>query len=102
MHPAAAFEIKQHAEVLNKGLDWSGCEQVRLDQSTGGTLAGSSETTFAIDLDGDLTAQDTLGMASLIDVLCELSRCHSVDWCIEHDYEDEIVAAFAKASLISQ
>ena len=89
MHPAAAFEIKQHCTALISELDWAGCETVKLDQTTDGMLIGSSETTFAIDLDGDLTAEDTIGIASLIDVLCELSRCHQVDWCIEHDYEDE-------------
>jgi hypothetical protein len=96
MHPARAYEIKKHAAELNALYAWVGSDEVGLDQSTDGILAGSSATSFVIDAEGadqDLVAneQSAGDIATLIDVLCELSRCHDVDWEIEHDYEPDVV-----------
>ena len=94
MHPAAAFEIKKQASELNDLYAWNGCEEVVLEQRTDGILAGSSVTSFVVDaefLAADASLDSAGDIARLIDVLCELSRCHEVDWEIEHDYEPEVV-----------
>ena len=46
MHPARAFEIKQHAERLVEGYMWFSCEPVMLQQKTDGHLAGNSKPNF--------------------------------------------------------
>ena len=96
MHPARAYEIKKHAAELNGLYEWVGSEEVVLDQGTDGILAGSSTTSFVVDpeIAGQLIVaneQSAGDIATLIDVLCELSRCHDVDWEIEHDYEPDVV-----------
>ena len=96
MHPARAFEIKKYAAELNEMYAWIGCDQVVVNQSTDGLLGGASTTSFIIDAEFveemESSNEESAGdIATLIDVLCELSRAHDVDWEIEHDYEPDVI-----------
>ena len=93
MHPAQAFEIKQHAESLVGRYSWLSCEPISLKQQPDGYLSGQSKPTFfpaeveseAVHIDGMPDGT----VLSLAEVLCVLSREHGVDWSIGHDYEPE-------------
>ena len=94
MHPALAFELKKRAVELNELYEWGCCEEVTLNQQTDGLLQGSSATSFVADpeeLDEHESIESAGDMATLVDVLCELSRCHEVDWEIRHDYEPDVI-----------
>ena len=93
MHPALAFEIKQHAEQLIAGFTWLSCEPVNLQQSTDGYLGGASKPNF-FPAEADTESAHKSGVPdgtvmTLAEVLCQLSRDHEVDWEIGHDYEAE-------------
>ena len=110
MHPAQAFEIKQHAEKLVGRYSWGGCEPVLLQQQTDGYLTGQSKPIFfpaEVDSGGaDLDALPGGTVLALAEVLCVLSREHDVDWEIGHNYEPEpigcICNGIADQDLIEQ
>lgn len=94
MHPAQAFEIKKQAANLNDLYSWEGCDEVGLEQKSDGFLSGSSPTTFVADAEmlHEFDSLESAGdMEALVDVLCELSRNHEVDWEIRHDYEPDVI-----------
>lgn len=110
MHPALAYEIKQHAERLIGEYMWLGCEPVVLRQQTSGYLAGQSKPNF-FPAEIDAHAVHTKGVPdgtvlALAEVLCVLSRDHGVDWDIGHDYEPEPIGCIcngvADSELIEQ
>lgn len=91
MHPALAFEINQHAQRLTSGYTWLSCEPVILDQRPDGFLGGGSKPNFVPDpIDAQSAESSSLPdgtVMTMVEVLCELSRDHPVDWEICHDYE---------------
>jgi hypothetical protein len=93
MHPAQAFEIKQHAERLIHRYMWVSCEPVSLQQNTDGYLAGQSKPNF-FPAEAEGAGPDLEGLCdgtvmTLAEVLCVLSREHGIDWDIGHDYEPD-------------
>ena len=91
MHPAQAFEIKQHAARLASGYTWFSCEPVVLEQTSDGRMFGRSEPTF-YPVETEADAIHTNGVPDgtvlvLAEILCELSRQHGIDWDIGHSYE---------------
>ncbi len=110
MHPARAYEIKQHAEQLIKQYTWLSCEPVLLEQNSDGVLAGNSKPNFfPAELDPESASLEGLPdgtIVTLAEVLCVLSRDHGVNWEIGHDYEPEpigwIQEGVADADLIDQ
>ncbi|MFK8114597.1 MAG: hypothetical protein AB8B91_20515 [Rubripirellula sp.] len=93
MHPALAYEIKQHADRLSEGYSWLSCEPVTLTQLSGGFLGGASKPNFfPVEVDIDCSSKDGVPdgtVLTLAEVLCTLSREHGVDWEIGHDFESE-------------
>lgn len=99
MHPARAFEIKQHAELLIRRFLWASCEPVLLRQQHDGRLVGQSKPVFfPAEIDGG--DHDPHGLPdgtvmTLAEVLCELSREYEVEWEIGHDYEPAPIGVIA-------
>ncbi len=93
MHPARAYDIKQHANELIGGYAWHSCEPVELDQRSDGFLSGRSKPNFfPAECANHPAGADGLPdgtVLTLAEVLCALSREHRVDWDIGHDYEPE-------------
>jgi hypothetical protein len=110
MHPARAYEIKQHAQRLIDGYTWVSCEPVIVHQQSDGYLAGQSKPNF-FPAEIEAHAADMEGIPdgtvlALAEVLCLLSRDHGVDWDIAHDYEPDpigrICDGVADVDLIEQ
>lgn len=93
MHPAQAFEIKQHAERLIERYLWASCEPVLLHQQTDGHLVGQSKPTFfPAEINGGSHRCNGLSdgtVMTVAEVLCELSREFGIHWEIGHDYEPQ-------------
>jgi hypothetical protein len=110
MHPARAYEIKQHAERLVEGFVWFSCQPVLLQQTTDGYLGGHSKPNF-FPAESDPGAPHADGLpdgtiVTLAELLCVLSREHGVNWDVGHDYEPEpigrICDGIADPELIEQ
>lgn len=110
MHPALAFEIKQHAERLIGGYSWLSCEPISLRQQSDGYLIGHSKPSF-FPAEADVHEPDPQELPdgtvlTLAEVLCSLSREHGIDWYLQHDYEPEWIGRIsngvADAELIEQ
>lgn len=93
MHPALAFEVKQHAERLIGHYAWLSCEPISLQQQTDGYLKGQSKPSF-FPAEADAHHADSEDLPdgtvlTLAEVLCSLSREHGIDWYLGHDYEPD-------------
>lgn len=93
MHPALAFEVKQHAARLVGQYAWLSCEPISLQQQSGGYLKGQSKPSF-FPAEADAHEADLEGLPdgtvlTLAEVLCSLSREHGINWYIGHDYEPD-------------
>src|SRR5262245_49961338 len=90
---AQAAAIKRAAEKLARGRTWLSCEPPFFSQSPDdGHLGGGCKPNFNPDsIDAAAAANEGLPDGTtqdMIDILCELSRAHDVDWEISHDYSD--------------
>jgi hypothetical protein len=89
---AEAEAIRQGARQANRGRTWLSCEAVHffagLDE---GQLVGGSKPNFTPHPDDVASARRTQlpdgDVRAMIDVLCQLSRHHRVDWEFSHDYD---------------
>lgn len=88
---ARADAIDKAAERLCRGRTWLSCEPVGFySDLKDGRLAGSSKPNFLPDPDDAAAAgREALpdGTAlDMLEVLCQLSRDHGVDWELSHDH----------------
>lgn len=89
--PAEAEAIEQNASALCQSRTWLGCEPVGFfAEQDDGHLLGGSKPNFQPHPDDvaaaareDLPNGTTLDM---LDILCQLSRDHGIDWEISHDH----------------
>jgi hypothetical protein len=91
--PAEAEAIRKSAQSACAGRTWLGCEPVHFysDQEDG-HLLGSSKPNFLPNSD-DAAGAAREGLPDgttrdLLEVLCLLSREHSVDWDLSHDFAE--------------
>jgi hypothetical protein len=90
--PAEIDAIDQAADRLCRGRTWLGCEPVGFHPQDDGHLFGGSKPNFQPHPD-DVASASREGLPDgttrdLLDVLCQLSRDHGVDWEISHDHSD--------------
>lgn len=108
MHPALAFEIGEDVDRLVQQFDWCNCGPVKLKQETDGFLAGECGAWFRTDddLENPFSSLPPAVLMTVIEVLCDLSANHDVDWVIGHDYEmgpvGRICDGIADADLIEE
>jgi hypothetical protein len=87
-----ADAIRQAATTLNEGRTWLSCEPVDffMDQEDG-RLWGGSKPNFQPHPDdvaaAALEALPDGTVRDLLEILCELSRDHDVDWEFSHDHD---------------
>lgn len=89
---AHANAIRKAAEELSEGRTWLSCEPVGFyADRQDGRLAGGSKPNFLPHPDDvAAAASESLPDGTLrdvIEVLCQLSRDHGVDWQFSHDYD---------------
>jgi hypothetical protein len=82
--------IEQAADNLCRGRTWLGCEPVNFFPQDDGYLFGCSKPNFQPHPD-DAASAARSGLPNgttrdLLDVLCQLSSDHGIDWEISHDY----------------
>jgi hypothetical protein len=97
---AKAEAVDQAVEILCHGRTWLSCEPALVDRDQDGHLSGSSKPNLnpqpedvrsAAEEDlPDGTTRDVL------DILCQISREHGVDWEIRHDYSNGPVGYIRK------
>jgi hypothetical protein len=89
---AKANAIRQAARAASAGRTWLGCEPPRFfGDLADGHLLGGSKPNFQPHPD-DTAAAARSGLPNgtprdLIEVLCQLSREHGVDWVFSHDHD---------------
>ena len=93
--PVATTEkvaIQQAARNASEGRTWLGCEPVQFLGDEEGHLFGASKPNFMPHPDDVAAAaqekQSDGTTRDMIDVLCQLSRDHAVDWEISHDFSN--------------
>jgi hypothetical protein len=84
--------IAKAASELSEDRTWLSCEPVYFYESDKQNLCGSSKPNFMPDPD-DIASAQSEGLPDgtikdLLDILCQLSRDHEVDWKIGHDHEE--------------
>ncbi len=89
---ARADAIRKAAAALNRGRTWLSCEPVGFfaDQEDGRLLGGSKPNFLPHPDDAAAAAREALpdGTArDVVEILCQLSRDHGVDWEFHHDYD---------------
>lgn len=92
--PAEADAIRRAADAANEGRTWLGCEPVSFFPGDDGHLLGGSKPNFQPHPD-DAAAAASEGLPDgttrdMLDILCCLSRDHSVDWALGHDHDPAI------------
>lgn len=93
--PAEADALRQAARVACEGRTWLGCEPVCFFAGDDdGHLFGGSKPNFRPHPD-DVAAAAREGLPDgttrdMLDVLCRLSREHTVDWALSHDHDPAI------------
>lgn len=90
--PKRAAAIREAADPLCEGRTWLSCEPVYFFSGhDAGHLHGGSKPNFQPDPEEAAeAAQSPLPdgtVRDMLDVLCELSRIHGVDWELSHDYD---------------
>ncbi|QJW98859.1 hypothetical protein [Frigoriglobus tundricola] len=93
--PAEADTIRRAAEVANEGRTWLGCEPVHFFPSdpVGHLLGGSKANLQPHPDDAASAARSELPDGTtrdMLDVLCQLSRDHAIDWALSHDYNTDL------------
>jgi hypothetical protein len=90
--PTEKAAIQLAARDTSKGRTWLGCEPVHFVSDEDRYLVGSSKPNFVPHPDDvAAAAQDERpngATRDMIDVLCQLSRDHAVDWEISHDFSN--------------
>src|SRR5262249_55843343 len=90
--PARANAIQEAAARLIEGRTCLSCEPVGFfaDQEDGRLLGGSKPNFLPHPDDAAAAARESLTdgtVRDVIEVLCQLSRDHGVDWELSHDYD---------------
>jgi hypothetical protein len=89
-----AVAVDQAATVLTHGRTWLSCEPVGFRRDPDGHLSGSSKPAFQVDpSDAASAAEEGLPDGTtrdVLDILCQLSREHDIDWEIGDDYRRPI------------
>ncbi|MFO0812682.1 MAG: hypothetical protein U0796_05660 [Gemmatales bacterium] len=93
--PAKAEAIRQAATITNAGRTWLSCEPVVFFTSTSeGHLRGGSKPNFQPDPEDAASAARSGQLdgttRDMLEVLCQLSRDHGVDWALSHDHDPHI------------
>lgn len=92
---AEADAIRRDADAASDGRAWLYCEPVHLeDVEDDGTLIGFSKPNFRPHPD-DAASAARSGLPAgtcrdMLDILCQLSRDHGIDWALGHDYDPDI------------
>jgi hypothetical protein len=89
---ARAKAIRRAASTLNKGRTWLSCEPVGFfTEREDGRLCGGSKPNFLPHPDDVASAaREALPDGTVLDmleILCQLSRDHAVDWEFSHDHD---------------
>lgn len=90
--PVAAA-LERSTDELSRGRTWLSCEPVHFfPESKDGHLLGGSKPNFQPHPD-DVASAAREGLPDgttldMLDVLCQLSRNHGIDWEISHDHSD--------------
>lgn len=93
--PETADAIEAAADQACEGRTWLSCEPVCFfSRDVDGTLWGGSKPNFQPHPD-DVAAAASEDLPDgtirdVLDILCQLSREHSVDWSIGHDHDPHI------------
>ena len=93
--PAEADAVRAAAGAANAGRTWLGCEPVHFFPDAGdGHLFGGSKPNFDPHPD-DAASAAREGLPNgttrdLLDVLCQLSREHGIDWELSHDHDPAV------------
>jgi hypothetical protein len=87
-----ADAIRHAANAACSGRTWLSCEPVHFWTTEDNRLEGSSKPNFMSHPDDAASAAEQ-GLPDgtardLLDVLCQLSRDHGIDWEISHDHSD--------------
>ena len=92
-----ADAIASAAAGANKGRTWLSCEAVHFfERQKDGHLLGGSKPNFMPHPD-DVTAAALEGLPDgttrdLLDILCQLSQQHGIDWALSHDHDPGLIA----------
>jgi hypothetical protein len=91
--PAAEVALRTATTTANAGFTWLSCEPVHFfRESEDGHLTGGSKPNFLPHPDDVASAQRSGRpdgtVRTLLDILCQLSRDHGIDWEFRHDYSD--------------
>ncbi len=91
--PAEAAAINRTAEAACQGYTWLSCESLLLSiDDEDSHLHGSSKPNFHPHFEDVVSAANERlpdgTVRNLLEVLCRISREHSIDWEISHDYSD--------------
>lgn len=93
--PQLQAAIKELAQRKCGGRTWLGCEPVNFFSSEDGYLLGGSKPNFMPDTeDAEDAGSEGLPdgtLSDVVEILCEISRQHAVDWEIRHDHAEEVV-----------
>ncbi|MFI4874660.1 MAG: hypothetical protein ACIALR_04955 [Blastopirellula sp. JB062] len=86
-----SVRISDAAGDLCRQRDWLSCEAVRFDETSDGHMQGGCKPNFSPHpQDVDSFEKQDLPDGTLhdaLDVLCELSREHQIDWSFSHDHD---------------
>jgi hypothetical protein len=90
--PIKVDAIVQAASILCRGRTWLSCEPVGFLRRDDGRLFGGSKPNFQPHPD-DVASAAREGLPDgtardMLDILCQLSRDHGIDWEIRHDHSD--------------
>jgi hypothetical protein len=87
--------ILEAADAASDGRTWLSCEPICFFRCEDGYLGGGSKPNYMPHPDdaADAASQGLPDgtLRDVLDILCRLSRDHSVDWEISHDHGDEPV-----------
>ncbi|SIO27494.1 hypothetical protein SAMN05444166_3397 [Singulisphaera sp. GP187] len=92
--PAEAQAVERDAEAASEGRTWLSCEPAIFGSvDMDGHLLSDSKPNFEPHpddvADAELSGLPDGTIMDLIDVLCQLSRDHGIDWQISHDADPE-------------
>lgn len=89
---ALSGRLTDAANAICRQRDWLSCEPIRFFDSQDGHLKGGSKPNFSPHpKDVDSFKSQDLPDGTILDaleVLCELSRQHKVDWEFSHDHDE--------------
>ncbi|WP_199186902.1 hypothetical protein [Blastopirellula marina] len=89
---ALSIRLTDAAAAICRERDWLSCEPISFFETTDGHLKGGSKPNFSPhpnDVDSFKSQSLPDGtMLDALDVLCELSRKHKVNWEFSHDHDE--------------